>query len=152
MKQKRKPASLLVRGDIVKLELDSGPLLDIPEDWGIIHDPTGEYTNPCDVYITKYTVSAPRVIPLEPVVASIVKAYFGGLENLKEGSVDLPKGPWQRVGRVVQIYYARYGIQKGLYYHPFKADVDLYKQVGGGAYLLRLPDGCVIDSHGFVWP
>lgn len=150
-KTAEKPA-LLVRGDVVKLELDTGRVIEVPETWGIIHDPTGEYANRCDVYIAEYRIGTPNRTPLAPQLSSIARAYFGDLENLRDGTVDLPTGPWHRVGRVVRIYYARYGNQKGLYFHPFKMAVDLHEQQGGGAYLLQLPDGCVIDSHGFVWP
>lgn len=141
-----------MRGDVVKLKLRNGRMLNVPDDWGMVHDPTGTCINRCDVYLTRYVIKNPVVTQMEPKFASIARAYFGDLKNLVAGSVELPRGPWHLIGQVERIFYARYGNLEGMYYHPFKLPVDLHEQQGGGAYLLSLPERCVIDSHGFVWP
>lgn len=152
MSREAQISPLLVKGDAVKLELEAGGPVEIPEDWGFIHDPTGEYCNRCDIYIAKYRISNPGVTHIEPKISSIARAYFGDLKDLSEGVVELPTGPWHSLGRVVKIYYNRYGERRGPYFHPFKSPVDLYRQADGRALLLSLPDRCVVDSHGFVWP
>ena len=143
---------LLVKGDLVKLDLENDKPIELPKHWGFIHDPTGEYCNRCDIYIAAFRISNPDVTHLSPKVSSIARAYFGDLKNLREGTVELPTGPWHRVGRVTQIWYDRYGDRHGPYFHPFKQPIDLHRQADGKAYLLSLPDRCVVDSHGFVWP
>jgi hypothetical protein len=143
---------LLVKGGLVKLDLFGGDSITLPKYFGFVHDPTGEHCSRCDIYIAEYHISNPTVTHVSPKVASIARAYFGDLENLTEGTVELPTGPWHRVGQVVQIWYDRYGDRKGPYFHPFKTPVDLHRQAHGEAYLLSLPDRCVVDSHGFVWP
>ena len=143
---------LLVKGDVVNLELEGGKKIVLPKHYGFVHDPKGQYLNRCDIYVSRYRRSNPYVTPMEPKMASIARAYFGNLENLNEGVVELPTGPWQLLGRVVQILYDRYGDRHGPFFHPFKQPVDLYRQADGEAYMLQLPDFCVIDSHGFVWP
>lgn len=152
MKSRAESTPLLVKGDAVKLELEKGPPVELPEQWGFIHDPTGLYCNRCDIYIAEYRISNPAATQVSPKLASIARAYFGDLKNLRQGTVELPIGPWQPVGRVVKIYYNRYGERSGPYYHPFKTPVDVHRQADGRAYLLSLPDRCVVDSHGFVWP
>lgn len=147
-----KSSHLLVKGDAVKLNLQGGKSINLPESMGLIHDPTGEYCNRCDIYIAEYRISNPGITHVSPKVSSIARAYFGDLKNLSEGTVELPTGPWHRVGLVVKILYNRYGDRRGPYFHPFKTPVELHRQADGKAYLLFLPDRCVVDSHGFVWP
>lgn len=152
MSKRPENTPLLVKGDAVKLDLEDGREIKIPKGWGFIHDPTGRYCNRCDIYIAQYRISNPAVTPIEPEIAPIARSYFGDLKDLNEGLVELPTGPWHRIGRVVQICYDRYGERQHPYYHPFKSPVDLLRQADDGAYLLTLPDRCVVDSHGFVWP
>lgn len=149
---RRNAARLLVRGDLVKLKLQGGEIVELPDDFGLIHDPVGGVCDRCVIYITAYALNGNPVVSMPHELESIARAYFGNHGKLVDGSVELPDGPWQPVGEVVRIYYARYGNQKGLYYHAFKRPVALHKQSRGPAYKLVLPDGCVVDSHGFVWP
>jgi hypothetical protein len=104
-------------------------------------------------------------IELPKEVHDAALEYWGEDYKLKQGFVELPKGPWDRVGRIVRVYYDRYGELASPYQHPFKQEVKdaavLYKQQRSQrygpkgahkAYRISLPDGCVINAHGFVWP
>lgn len=146
---------LLVRGDFVKLELEDDRVLTCPDDWGLVHDPIGVVFDPCAVVICPYTVSRHSVDYENPTLGRVSHAYFGSGVQAREGTVEIPPGPWHRVGRIKQIFYQRYGDLEGRYYHPFSESapgVELYEHASGGGYLLQLPDGCIVDSHGFVWP
>lgn len=156
---------LLIRGDIVSCELDDGRTVEFPESWGLVHDPVGSCVDPCEIFVAPYTlVSTPRT-PLPHKVIASAKEYWGDGYELESGTVVIPEGPWDRVGRIVRVYYDRYGELASKYQHPFK-DVEndaaiLYKQKRSQsygkagahtAYRISLPDGCVINAHGFVWP
>jgi hypothetical protein len=84
----------------------------------------------------------------------ICEAYFGHGAQVLEGTVEIPGGPWNDLGRITHIYYARYGKEDGLFHHPIKRDAPpaLLQQNRRGCYRLSLPGGCLVDSHGFVWP
>ena len=148
-------SQLMVRGDLVKLELDGAPMVSCPPYWGLVHDPLGVVFDPCAVLVCPYTIDAPSIAYNNPTLGRIAHAYFGNGVQVRAGTVEIPSGSWHRLGRIKQIFYARYGDLEGKYFHPFSEsapDVELFEQSDGTGYLLRLPDGCVVDSHGFVWP
>lgn len=149
---------LLVRGDVVSVELSDGRTVEFPESWGLVHDPSGACSDSCEVYVCPYTVSGPLSRRIDTEIHKTAVSYWGEGYQLLSGRVVLPTGPWQRVGVIVRVYYDRYGELKSKYQHPFKdKSAILYKQsrnMNGRqrAYRISLPDGCVVDSHGFVWP
>jgi hypothetical protein len=156
---------LLVRGDIVSYELADGRFVEHPESWGLVHDPVGSCVDPCEIFVCPYTLVSQSRTPLPHHISETAREYWGDGYELKSGSVVIPKGPWDRVGRIVRVYYDRYGELASKYQHPFK-DVEgdeafLYRQKRSQsfgpagshkAYRISLPDGCVINAHGFVWP
>lgn len=147
----------LVRGDLVKFDLDGGEHLDIPDSWGLIHDPKGVVLSPCDIRIGPYTVNGHKAQIDDPVLSRICVAYFGDGMPIYDGTVKIPDGQWDAVGRVTVIYYARYGKGQfsGLFRHPINMNapvVNLYQLRRGNGFRLGFPQGCIIDSHGFVWP
>jgi hypothetical protein len=147
----------LVRGDLVKFDLVGGARQDIPDSWGLIHDPLGAVISPCDIRIGPYKGNGHKAVIEDPVLARIAQAYFGHGMDVHGGSVEVPDGTWEPVGRVEVVYYARYGRGNfdGLFRHPIKMQapaVNLLKLRGGGGFKLAFPQGCIIDSHGFVWP
>ena len=147
----------LVRGDLVKFDLVGGAKQDIPDSWGLIHDPLGAVMSPCDIRIGPYRSNGKKAQIDDPVMARVARAYFGHGMDIYGGSVDIPDGKWQRVGRVEVVYYARYGQGRfnGLFRHQIKMQapaVHLMKLQGGNGFRLEFPQGCIIDSHGFVWP
>jgi len=143
---------LMVRGDLVKFDLDDGRVVEVPEDFGLVHDPAGEVIDRCDMLVVSYRLTSRRRVPVQTGIAELAKDYFGDSKAVLSGSVAIPKGPWQPLGVVATVYYARYGHKQGLYYHPFEDRVELFKQARGKALLLRMPDKCVVNERGFVWP
>ncbi len=152
---------LMIRGDVVSFEMKNGDVVELPGDWGIIHDPLGECIPRCELMLAPYRVVRRNASKLPQELADAASDYFGDKTPLYQADIDLPAGPWDRVGRVVRIYYDRYGDLEGPYQHPFKQPVLLSRQkraqvFPGGhkvrAYKLSLPNECVIDEHGFVWP
>jgi len=155
---------LLVRGDIVSCEMSDGSTVEFPESWGLVHDPVGSCVDECEIFVCPYSVTGALRHDLPSEVHDAAVSYWGDGYRLKSGMVELPNGPWDRVGRIVRVYYDRYGELASKYQHPFKQDVKdaaiLYKQrrpqrygrSGHKAYRISLPDGCVINAHGFVWP
>jgi len=159
-------SDIFIRGDIVSLDLTNGVNVAFPEDWGLVHDSTGRCVDRCEVFITPY-VEGRRLSNSEARgVGQDAKSYYGSDTVLHDAIVEIPKGPWDRVGDIACIYYDRYGELEAPYYH--KTDVPrkrseraiLFKQrtpkllLGKRvrAFRLSLPDGCKITAHGFVWP
>jgi hypothetical protein len=149
---RRSGAPLLVRGNLVKMDLEDGRQLDVPNDWGMLHDPSGNLFPSCEFRIQKYTITSQHEPPIDTTLQQIASAYFGENTNIAGGKVEILGGPWQRVGRVGRIYYARPGSLRGLYQHPFEEGAEIYERKGGRALRLSLPSGCIVDAHGFVWP
>ena len=147
-------AQILIRGDLVKLEFPDGKIQDIPDAWGIQHDPMGVIMDPCDIRLGPYRSNGHEARLDDPRMRSVCVSYFGHVASENPGDVDVPRGPWTDIGRVAHVYYARYGTLKGLYRHPFKMQAPevLLQQNAHGQYRLSFPTGCIIDSHGFVWP
>jgi hypothetical protein len=150
-------AQLLVKGDHVGLEMDGAGQISLPPDWGMVHDPLGAFCDPYDVFLLPYAIHTHSVRIRNARLVHLAAAYFGHGTPLENGSVVIPQGPWQPVGRVRQIFYRRYGNLAARYYHPFRQNappVMLDRCVEGqtARYVLRLPPGSILDSHGFVWP
>lgn len=155
---------LLVRGDVVSCELSDGRTVEFPESWGLVHDPVGECVDTCEIFVCPYSLSSRSRVEVPQDVHRVATDYWGDGYKLKNGFVELPHGPWERVGRIVRVYYDRYGELASKYQHPFKQEVKdsavLYKQrraqrygsKSHKAYRISLPDSCVINAHGFVWP
>jgi len=159
-------SEIFIRGDIVSIELTTGTTVELPEDWGLIHDPSGECTDMCEVFIAPYSHGRRLRNSEVSKVGKDARAYYGDTAELHDATVEIPVGPWDRVGDIRCINYDRYGELKGPYYHdtdvPKKRSdrAILFKQRGYRqllgqrvkAYRISLPDGCKITEHGFVWP
>lgn len=159
-------SEIFVRGDIVSVLLTTDVLVELPEDWGLIHDPSGMCTDKCEVFIAPYSQGRRLRTSEVPKVGRDARAYYGNTDQLHDATIEIPRGPWERVGDIRCINYDRYGELEGPYYH----DTDVPKKRSDRAILLRqrrsetllgqrvkafrisLPDGCKITQHGFVWP
>ena len=162
--------SVLVRGDLASLDLDDGTKLRVPKKFGVVHDPTGITLNKCDIYLTKYTVSTKPVGAIPKGMAKFVDAYLGRGTPRVRVAVEIPKGPWHRLGVVKTVHYVRRNQddteRDGLFYHHFDGsegpwsytftDKDpttvLLESRCMHAFKLELPDGCIVNDRGFVWP
>jgi hypothetical protein len=148
---------LLIRGNVVSCDLADGRTVDFPESWGLVHDITGQCLDKCEIFICPYTARNPIRHRLPSEVHEAAVEYFGEGEMLLEGTVELPTGPWERVGVITRVYYSRYGELSSPYQHPFKKGAVLHKQKRAHAgrqkaYRISLPSDCVITAHGFVDP
>lgn len=159
-------SDIFVRGDIVSIVLTSGIEVVMPEEWGLIHDPSGNSIDRCEVFVTPYAEVTRSRARKSNEVGSDAKAYFGSDTRTVDVSIDIPSGPWKRVGYISCINYDRHGNLEGPYYH----DTDVPKRPSERAILfeqtksevlcgvrcrpfrISLPDGCRINAHGFIWP
>jgi hypothetical protein len=152
---------LMVRGDIVAFDLEGGDPdhpMTLPDDFGMVHDPTGTVLDPCVVYICRCKFDWKKSPSIHKSIEQIAFDYFGDDVDLVNASVAIPEGPWQFVGVVKTIHYERYGSDEshdGPFFHPFSdslPDVELYKSRCANAYMLQLPEGCVLNERGYVKP
>jgi hypothetical protein len=138
--------SILIKGDHVRFEMTDGSMITMPDSYGIIHDPEGYSLPYCEVFFGPFEVTRQRVD-----LTSKAKAYFGRGYEGRRAIVDVPiQGPWEFVGETIQIFYKRRGKDTRKFYHPQKRPVRLLRC--GKFYKNELPDGCVLDDRGFVWP
>lgn len=158
--------SIIIRGDIVSIVLTDDTLISMPEDWGLIHDTKGKCVDECEVFIAPYVMGHKLDAQRMREVNSDAISYYGNDAELNVSYVEIPVGPWDRVGDIKVINYDRYGELEGPYYH----DTDVPRKRSERAILMRasryqllcgqrcrpfrisLPDGCRVTSHGFVWP
>lgn len=129
------------------------PDIAIPRGYVLIHDTRGNLLSKCDLYIVKWHNAASILLsdlPHQQLKAA--QTYFGAQTPIKCGRVDIPDGPWRELGPVRFIRYFRAGKQQDDYEHEFDPPVDLCDQKQPLAWRLPLPDLCVVDDRGFVWP
>lgn len=146
---------LMIKGDLTSFDLKDGTTVKLPDDFGMVHDPTGTVLDPCVVYICKCKYQWKKRVTIHKSIEQDVLDYFGPDVDLVNATVAIPEGPWQFLGVVETIHYERYGKHDGPWYHPYSdrwPDVELYKSECMEAYMLQLPEGCVVTERGFVKP
>jgi hypothetical protein len=126
----------------------------LPRGYVVVHDTTGALLSKCDLYIVKWysnSGATPSELPHDELKAA--RDYFGPDTPIKCGSVDIPPDKaWRKLGRVRFIRYFRAGHQQDDYEHEFDPAVDLFDMKRPLAWRMPLPNGCVVDDRGFVWP
>lgn len=122
----------------------------LPPSYGIVHDVSGQYLRPCDIYFLRFQKTGGRIED-ENLIEDL-KDYYGEYSDLSKGTVDIPMGPWVRIASVRNIRYYRAGNLRGHYEHPFSQNVLLYQCDRPLSWRLRLPDDCEVTAHGFVRP
>jgi hypothetical protein len=139
-----------------RISFGKGPQ-DYLTDTVLVHDPSGVSYRQCDVYIVKRLKNASRTKECNAEPDSKTKDYYPGVEIDCDVPLEKPSGPWQRVGQIDGIRYRRWWDEHGNgnyrfvpFEHPFDPPVVLFKC--GGAFRVRLPDGCILDERGFVHP
>lgn len=166
---------LLVRGDQIEFvsveqveRVGSFPLdearmpsdVKLPPSYVMVNDATGHFIDRCDVYVVPWRSAARgRSKSSSTVLLSNVDHfdlaaaydYYGKDARISVGSVSLPEGRWKRVCEVAFIRYRRYGFDKR-FEHAYDPPVQLFSTTRPLAWRLPLPEGCVIDSRGFVRP
>ena len=144
--------SVLIKGYGVKFERTAGKAIVLPYRYGIIHDPEGTILPPCNVYFGPYTISK-RVVEAPSRAA---REYFGRDYKLRYITVAIPSGTWKPVGEVAVLHYVRTegSAHGGPYFHPIKQPLNPSAPLtkNGRFYKIAMPDGCVINWRGFVFP
>src|SRR6185503_17610052 len=99
----------------------------IPRSHVLVHDTTGYLLDPCEFYVVRWRGgSRRRVAPNDNDERALIDAenYFinegGAPVPIRDGSVEIPEGPWRRVARVKFIRYRRAGYQI-----PFEHEYDV---------------------------
>lgn len=144
--------ALVLKGDLVRVQLGDGGLVELPDEWGLLHDTEGRLVDKCTFLVVPYTRDMLARTTLTRDELSAARNYFGKDAELARATVEIPSALWQRLGDAVVLYYARKGRRKGRYRHRFKVPCPFFAHQHGLAYMLELPDGCVVDARGFVWP
>lgn len=125
----------------------------LPASYVVVHDPTGKLLNKCDMYFVRWKNETRKRAPtVRPELIRIARAYFGRGSTITRGTVDIPKGPWHRECEVQFIRYRREGDDNRPYEHEYDVPVKLLYSARPLAWRLPLPEGCVVNSHGFVRP
>lgn len=125
----------------------------LPPGYVLVHDTVGELLTKCDLYIVRWRRGGSKEASKD--IIEDAHAYFeevsGRQLGLRYGSVEIPAGPWKKIARVSFIRYQQPGVP-GPSEHAYDPAVDVYDCMHPLAWRLPLPTGCVVDSHGFVWP
>ena len=138
---------ILIKGHSIDLTMANGRHVVPKKTHGFIHDPSGDVLDRCAVFIGPYSKSREKV-------ALTGKAwwYFGPGQTAVKAHIDVPKGPWDSLGRVREILYDRIGNHDGPYVHAFASSKRPMLGKCGAWYRLLLPADCVLDWRGFVYP
>ncbi len=107
----------------------------------------------CDFYIVRLHRGGAKNAPAD--VIEDAKSYFIDQYDrpmqLEYGEVEIPEGPWRKLARVRLIRYKRRGFAKP-FEHLYDPPVEVQYSERVLGYRLPLPDGCIVDDHGFRWP
>jgi hypothetical protein len=148
-----------VKGTHVMFDMAEGTRIKCPARDGMIHDPTGRAWPRCRVLVGPFRRSRREIEPTKEMVK-----YYGKDYRPTAATVTLPRGEKKtKLGEVVMIYYLRLGTRAPYgFHHPFKNEskflgavlrrhpAHLYEV--GNFYELVLPDGCIVDDRGYVFP
>ena len=118
-----------------------------PPEYYVVWDPDGEFVRACNLYVIPAKASGEDWRG----ESERAKAYLAD-DDLEHYEIELPKGKWREIGTIDLIRYRR-SIELGSFQHPYKVPVPLFESTGKTpSWRVYLPDGCVIDDRGFVWP
>jgi hypothetical protein len=139
---------ILIKGYDVQIQLEGGGWLNPPVEYGIIHDPDGVQLPKCSVYIGPYKRSSIRAS-----MTSDAKKYFGNSYVGVQAITTVPvNSDWKYLGNSIQIRYRRVGKYKHKYFHFFKGNTVVQITKCDKYYRIQLPEGCIVNWRGFVYP
>lgn len=145
--------AFLVKGDEVSfVRQRDGHVIYLPPEFVMVHDVHGELVRSCDVFVVPYAFEGKGASGSDRSLLRYATEYYGKQTPLERGTVEVPVKGWQRVAETYAIRYRRAGKYKGLYEHKFSELPWLEKHRTTRAYRLPLPDGCVLNDRGIVWP
>lgn len=151
---------ILVKGLGVSFDMTDGHQVEVPGDFGWMHDDgTGGRLLPhCTVLVGPFKAQGKR--PHPGAVSWAARKWFGDDYDVRQGDVRLPdlEAPWKELGVVERIYYWRTGDLDYYLKHNFKKRIlfvfpsEVILSQRGSWLRLDLPKLCRIDERGFVSP
>jgi len=145
--------AFLVKGDEVSfVRKRDGHVIYMPADFVMVHDVHGELVRSCDLFVVHYQHGRNGTSQSDVSLKKKAVDYYGKNTPLETGAVDVPIDGWHRVAATYEIRYRRMGKHKGLYSHVFSELPWLEQCRHTLAFKLPLPDGCVLNERGIVWP
>jgi DNA-binding NarL/FixJ family response regulator len=162
--------ALICMGRDIVLELGKDDFIELPERWGMLHDPSGNFWPSCSLLFAPFRQGT------EEDDSDEGRGYFGNKTDVWRGHIKVPphdlQHGWHEVGIVQQVFYERAGKHAGRYKHKFndprgwmwlvalfkshaaKTPPVLFECYDCNVVLLRLelPDGCVVDDRGIALP
>lgn len=143
---------MLLRGRQVELVTTKDEvLLDRPDDFWILTDRHGEMFPPCHVLLCRCEIASGAVSKLcDPDDLAEARSYYDR-RRFRAWRPVFSMGPWRLVALVSEIRYLR--DRPPPFRHPFESPVRCYvSTVEPITYKLTLPEGCILNNHGFVEP
>lgn len=125
----------------------------LPTGYVLVHDTVGALLSKCDLYVVRWRSGGSKEIPND-ILEDAHKYFIDGKNRqlpLSYGSVEIPGGPWDLETKVALIRYRRPGFSRP-FEHAYDPAVEVHYCERPLAWRLPLPSGCIVDSHGFVWP
>jgi hypothetical protein len=126
----------------------------MPRGYVAAHDATGRLLSKCDIYIVKWHRTGTRTTPngakrMDENALRVFHDYYGNNAVPVSGKIDVPRGRFKQIARVQFIRYSREGFTI-----PFEHEFDPPQHLSAtsNAWRVPLPEGCLIDSRGFVRP
>jgi hypothetical protein len=124
----------------------------LPPQYVLVHDAAGRLLDKCEIYVLKWSSSRRQMeSDMHRSDLRVAQDYFGNAASIRGGLVDIPRGAWRPEAEVRFIRYRRFGFRNA-FEHRYDPPVRLLSTTRPVAWKLPLPDGCVIDSRGFVRP
>jgi hypothetical protein len=123
-----------------------------PDEFVIVHDVSGKILRACDFYVLRNRGVIRGDSGVSEVAYQTARRWYGDRLSLEKYRVDLPDSGWQRVGKIDAIRYRRLGVLGEAYQHPYDPPIVLYRSLGERGWKCALPDGCIVDERGFVYP
>lgn len=128
-----------------------------PAEFVVVQDVSGSRKRACDFYICR--ASERRSIRADgrhvsDAAVDAAKRWYGGDGHVAGRTVNVPDGPWHREAQIDAIWYRRHAVRGlgGRYEHSYSPSVPLYVSSRPKGWRVALPDGCIVDERGFVYP
>lgn len=140
---------ILIKGSHVQFETKDGRRIKVPTRNGLIHDTEGTTYSKCKIYVGPYTKTRELIEPPKDA-----KDYFGKSYAVRRGTVNVPTNGWKLIDEIRQVFYLRTSGSRyqGKYFHLFDKRQVVLLSKSGKFYCLELPDRCIVNWRGFVFP
>ena len=145
---------MLIRGTKVELISTKGEVIvDRPDNFWLLSDDHGEMGSPCHVYICRFTLDGrPVKRACHPRdIEDFHKYHEGRRKHPKAWNPQLSLGSWTLVALISEIRYLidRPPSSRHFFEQPVRCYVSQAQPL---TYKLSMPEGCILNDHGFVEP